>query len=587
MNMTIFNVLSLIGGLALFLFGMNIMGQSLEKAAGNRLKGILARMTDSPLRGLLLGLAVTAVIQSSSATTVMVVGFVNSGLMQLRQAIGVIMGANIGTTVTAWLLSLTSIDGESLFVQLLKPSSFTPVLAAVGIVMLMRPKKGSRHDIATVLLGFAVLMVGMETMSDAVKPLADSEAFTRLFVAFENPLLGVLAGTLLTAIIQSSSASVGILQALSATGAVSYGAAIPIIMGQNIGTCATAMLASVGTTKAARRAALVHLYFNVLGTVICLIFFWGAQQIFQLPILSESVDEFSIAVIHSVFNISCTVILFPLRGVLEKMALRTVRESPEQRSAEMLDPRLLSTPTVAAERCRSVIGEMAGVVYRNLLLALSLLVEPNEKVFEQVAAEEEKIDEYEDALGSYLVKLSTCRLNDADSRAVTLWLHAISDFERIGDHAMNIAERGQTMAQEGTIFSGTAKAQLQVLTDALTEIVTMAVTAFREEDAAQARRVEPLEQVIDELNDRMKDGHIERLRAGECTLETGFAFNDILTDIERISDHCSNLAASQIAMSQHSMDTHAYLESVKTEKNAEFTAEFERYREKYSLDAHQ
>ena len=583
MNMTIFNVLSLIGGLALFLFGMNVMGQALEKAAGNSLKGMLERMSGSPLRGLLMGMGVTAVIQSSSATTVMVVGFVNSGLMQLRQAIGIIMGANIGTTVTAWILSLTGVDGDSLFIKLLKPSSFTPVLALIGIVLIMKPKKSTRSaDLGTVLLGFAVLMNGMDTMSAAVKPLASSEGFTSLFLMFENPILGVLAGAVLTAIIQSSSASVGILQALSATGAVSFAAAVPIIMGQNIGTCATAMLSSVGTNKNARRAALVHLYFNLIGTAVCLVLFLGARAFLHIALLEQAVDAFSISVIHTIFNVSCTVILFPMQGLLEKLALRSVRDSDEDKPLVMLDERLMQTPAVAVERSRVALCEMADAVLNNMLLCFTQLVEPDHKVYEQICEAEETIDRYEDELGSYLVELSALPLTDEDSRLVSYALHAITDIERIGDHAVNLAERSQDMKAANLAFSDVAKAHLTVITDALNEIVTLTNNALHSWDEELFARVEPLEQVIDGLTEQMKDFHIARLRTGECTLETGVAFNDLLTDVERMSDHCSNLAGYALADIQHHRNKHAFLDSVKTKSN--FATLFEEYQQKYFLN---
>ena len=581
--MSIFDVLDLIGGLALFLFGMHIMGDALEKAAGSRLKNILAGMTGSPFRALLLGLGVTAVIQSSSATTVMVVGFVNSGLMELRQAIGVIMGANIGTTVTAWLLSLSGIQGDSLVLKLLKPSSFTPVLALIGILLVLGSKRSVRRDAGTALLGFAVLMAGMETMSGAVAPLAHSEAFASLLLVFTNPILGVLAGALLTAVIQSSSASVGILQALSATGAVTNAVAIPIIMGQNIGTTVTALLSSVGTTRAARRAALVHFYFNLIGTVVCLPVFWLIRNLAAPALLGESATAFSIAVFHSVFNVTCTALLFPFRGKLEALAIRTIPETAQDAPFAMLDERLLTTPAIAAERCRTLICDMASRAERNLLLAISLLVEPSDAAFETVEKEEAYLDRCEDALGSYLVKLSACGPGEADSRSVSQWLHTVTDLERIGDHAMNIAQHARDMAQSGHCFSPAARADLQVITDALTETVTRATQAFRDGDIPAAERVEPLEDVIDSLSAQLRDRHVKRLQAGQCEFANSFAFDEILTDLERVGDHCSNIAACEIALSAANMDMHAYRDAVKAGETGDFRSERKAAAAKYRL----
>ncbi len=581
--MSIFDVLDLIGGLALFLFGMHIMGDALEKAAGSRLKNILAGMTGSPLRALLLGLGVTAVIQSSSATTVMVVGFVNSGLMELRQAIGVIMGANIGTTVTAWLLSLSGIQGDSLALKLLKPSSFTPVLALIGILLVLGSKRSVRRDAGTALLGFAVLMAGMETMSGSVAPLAHSETFAGLLLLFTNPILGVLAGALLTAVIQSSSASVGILQALSATGAVTNAVAIPIIMGQNIGTTVTALLSSVGTTRAARRAALVHFYFNLIGTVVCLPVFWLIRNLAAPALLGESATAFSIAVFHSVFNVTCTALLFPFRGKLEALAIRTIPETAQDAPFAMLDERLLTTPAIAAERCRTLICDMASRAERNLLLAISLLVEPSDAAFETVEKEEAYLDRCEDALGSYLVKLSACGPGEADSRSVSQWLHTVTDLERIGDHAMNIAQHARDMAQSGHCFSPAARADLQVITDALTETVTRATQAFRDGDIPAAQQVEPLEDVIDSLSAQLRDRHVKRLQAGQCEFANSFAFDEILTDLERVGDHCSNIAACEIALSAANMDMHAYRDAVKAGETGDFRSERKAAAAKYRL----
>lgn len=581
--MTIFDVLSLVGGLALFLFGMNIMGQSLEKSAGNSLKTILSKLTDSPLKGLALGCAVTAVIQSSSATTVMVVGFVNSGLMELRQAIGIIMGANIGTTVTAWILSLTGIDSGNLFVSLLKPTSFTPVLALIGILMYSGAKSDRKKEIGTVLLGFAVLMFGMDAMSDAVKPLKDIPEFTNILLLFSNPFFGVLAGAVLTGIIQSSSASVGILQALSATGAVTFGSAIPIIMGQNIGTCVTALISSVGANKNARRAALVHLYFNIIGTVICLCVFYLLDAFIGFAFLEAPIDQLGIAVVHTAFNVCCTVILLPFTCQLEALAVRTIPDKPGDKGIVLLDERLFSTPAVAVEQCRKVAGDMARKVREHLLLSVALLVAYTEKEFQLSEKMEDEIDHYEDELGTYLVKLSMQPLSDEDSRQISKLLRTITDFERISDHAFNIAESAKEKYEKKLSFSSRAQDELCVITDALIEIINLAIAAFENEDIETAKQVEPLEDVIDGLNVLMKTGHVKRLQEGECTIEQGFVFNDLLTNFERVSDHCSNIAVCQIEMAHSAFDAHAYLSSLKTGENREFVEAYKHYQKKYTL----
>lgn len=580
--MTVFNVLSLIGGLALFLFGMNVMGQALEEAAGPRLKSILESMTGNPFKGLLLGLGVTAVIQSSSATTVMAVGFVNSGIMELKHAIGVIMGANVGTTVTAWLISLTGIQGDSLVMQLLKPTSFTPLLALAGVVIMMAPKLEEKKDIGRALLGFAVLMSGMDTMSAAVKPLSNSDAFMNLFVLFQNPILGVLAGALLTAIIQSSSASVGILQALSSTGGVTFGSAIPIIMGQNIGTCVTAMISSIGTNKNARRTALVHLYFNIIGTVVCLIAFTAVNWFMKFAFVNDSINVFWIAVIHSVFNIICVVILFPFRSNLEKLAIKTVPDTGEEKDTVLLDERLFSTPSVAAERCRQIVCDMAELVRLNFFRTIAMI--KGESVsFKEISKTEDAIDEYEDQMSNYLVKLSSYSLSTQDSRLVSRWFHGITDFERIGDHLMNIAEHLKYMSDHKQHFSDMAKAELSVMAEALSETVDRTLNAYIIDDYAEAGKIEALEQVIDLLDLEMKDSHIKRLREGLCSVESGFAFDEILTDMERISDHCSNLAICQLSSKDENVDMHKYRSTVKDKSNTEFYEVYNRFKEKYSL----
>ena len=581
--MTIFNVLSLIGGLSLFLFGMNIMGNALEKRAGNRLKKILASLTSSPIKGLMLGLAVTAVIQSSSATTVMVVGFVNSGIMSLRQAINVIMGANIGTTVTAWMLSLTGISGDSLFIQLLKPTSFTPILALIGAVMYLFLKDVRKKDTGEALLGFAVLMFGMDAMSAAVKPLANIPEFGNILIMLSNPIFGVLAGALLTAIIQSSSASVGILQALAATGQVTFGSAIPIIMGQNIGTCITALLSSVGTTKGARRAAMVHLYFNIIGTVALLTLFTIANGIFDFAFVRESANQAGIAIVHTVFNLSCTALLFPFGKQLERLACATVRDDGQADELQMLDDRLLVTPSAAIMRCTDVAKKMARISCNALNDSLNILRSYDSKAAQKIYDAESKVDEYEDKLGDYLVRLSAEDMNSADSREASTLLHLIGDFERISDHAVNLVESAEELNAKGISFSAQGKKEIEVLYNALEEILQLTQTAMCERSMEAAALVEPLEQVIDHLKKTIKMQHVIRLKNGQCTIEVGFVLNDILTCIERTSDHCSNIAACILDMATNSFEIHEYLRHVKDGSKEEFNNNFKMYMEKYSL----
>ena len=564
--MTIFNVLSLIGGLSLFLFGMNIMGNALEKRAGSRLKKILASLTSSPIKGLMLGLAVTAVIQSSSATTVMVVGFVNSGIMTLRQAINVIMGANIGTTVTAWMLSLTGISGDSLFIQLLKPTSFTPILALIGAVMYLFLKDVRKKDTGEALLGFAVLMFGMDAMSAAVKPLANIPEFGNILIMLSNPIFGVLAGALLTAIIQSSSASVGILQALAATGQVTFGSAIPIIMGQNIGTCVTALLSSVGTTKGARRAAMVHLYFNIIGTVALLTLFNIANGIFDFAFVHESANQAGIAIVHTVFNLSCTALLFPFGKQLERLACATVRDDGQADELQMLDDRLLVTPSAAIMRCTDVAKKMARISCNALNDSLNILRSYDSKAAQKIYDAESKVDEYEDKLGDYLVRLSAEDMNSADSREASTLLHLIGDFERISDHAVNLVESAEELNAKGISFSAQGKKEIEVLYCALEEILQLTQTAM-----------------CDHLKKTIKMQHVMRLKNGQCTIEVGFVLNDILTCIERTSDHCSNIAACILDMATNSFEIHEYLRHVKDGSKEEFNNNFKMYMEKYSL----
>ena len=542
--MDLFDVLALLGGLCLFLFGMNVMGDALERSAGSKLEMILAKLTTNKFAGFLTGLVVTGVIQSSSATTVMVVGFVNSGIMQLGQAIGVIMGANIGTTVTAWILSLGGIEGSSLVLKLLKPDSFTPVLALIGIAFTMFSKSGKKKDIGTILLGFAVLMQGMSAMSDAVSGLQDVPEFRNILLMFQNPVLGVLAGAVLTAVIQSSSASVGILQALSATGAVTMGAAVPIIMGQNIGTCVTALLSSFGTNRNAKRTAMVHLSFNVIGTVVWLTVFTVVNAVFSPALFDSAATHASIATAHSLFNIACTILLFPQTKLLEKLAYILVPETDAPVKITMLDERLLATPAVALERCHAVASEMADAAAEALELGLKGLVAYSADLPAKIQALEDKTDRCEDMIGNYLVKLSASQLSDHDSAEVTHLLKIIGDLERIGDHAMNLAESAEEMQRKGISLTEVAGRELTNLSAAITEILGLTRRAFIDRDMTAAAEVEPLEEVIDRIKESCRLNHIKRLQQGKCTIEAGFIWNDILTDLERTSDHCSNIAAS-------------------------------------------
>ncbi len=580
--MDIFHILTLIGGLSLFLFGMNIMGEGLERRAGSRLQGLLARMTSRKWMGFLTGLGVTAIIQSSSATTVMVVGFVNSGLMTLKQSIGVIMGANIGTTVTAWILSLSGIDSGSVWVQLLKPSSFTPVLALVGVVLLMFQKDAKRKDTGTVLLGFATLMYGMETMSGAVSGLADVPAFRELFLMFQNPVLGVLVGCLLTAIIQSSSASVGILQALAVTGQITYAAAIPIIMGQNIGTCVTALISSVGTNKNARRAAMVHLSFNVIGTVVWLSVFSVVRAVFAPAILGESASLLGIAVAHTAFNVLCTALLLPLSGLLEKLAYLLVPETKEPEKVTELDDRLLDTPPIALEQCRTLTVTMADTAVRALKNGLALMTRYTPELAASVRADENETDHYEDILGTYLVKLSSRQISKDVSAESAELLRLIGDFERIADHAVNLAEAAEELHRKSLSWSPAASADLAVLSGAVQEILDWTRKAFAERDLAAAAQVEPLEQVIDGLKEEMRARHIARLQTGDCTIEAGFVWADLLTNLERTADHCSNIAGCILDMTHYALNLHESLRAFR-EDDALFREKYQAFADKYAL----
>ena len=580
--MTIFNVLSLIGGLCLFLFGMNQMGEALERRTGNSLERMLGKLTTGKLAGLLTGLGVTAIIQSSSATTVMVVGFVNSGIMKLGQAINVIMGANIGTTVTAWILSLGGIDGDNIFLKLLKPTSFTPILALIGICLHMFTKSTKKKDTGTILLGFAVLMFGMDAMSGAVKPLGEEAWFREMFIMFENPILGVLAGAILTAIIQSSSASVGILQALSATGRVSFGAAIPIIMGQNIGTCITALLSSIGTNKNARRTALVHISFNVIGTIICLSGYWIVDLIFSPALFAAAATHTNIAVAHSVFNIICTIILFPCTSLLEKLAYKLIPETKAPEKNAELDERLLTTPAIALERCRELVLEMGNGAVRALKEGICSLTDYSAERAAFVRNMEEKTDHYEDIIGTYIVKLSTKQLDEQSSANATMYMKAIGDFERISDHAVNLLESAEEMRDKGIAFTPEAQSEMNRLCAAVNEILDLTLVAFNNNDAGAADTVEPLEEVIDRMKENMRTAHIVRLSKGLCSIEAGFVWSDLLTNLERTSDHCSNLAVCVLDAKEGNMDLHRSLRDKRT-SDSEYLDRISEYEEKYMI----
>lgn len=580
--MDLFDFLALIGGLALFLFGMNLMGTGLEKSAGNKLKRILETLTSKKINGLLMGMGVTAIIQSSSATTVMVVGFVNSGIMSLKQAIHVIMGANVGTTVTAWILSLTGIQGDNFFIQLLKPTSFTPVLALIGVILFIFIKNQKKKDIGLILMGFAVLMFGMEAMSAAVQPLAQVEGFRNIMVLFSNPLLGVLLGAFVTGVIQSSSASVGILQALSATGQITMGAAIPIIMGQNIGTTVTALLSSIGTNKNARRAAIVHLYFNLIGTAIFIALFVLSGKLFDIVFYGQVANPVLIAIAHSVFNILCTSILLPFSGWLEKLAYKTIKDDDKQDKISLLDSRLFSTPSIAINRAREVTEDMADTALSAIRQSIKLLGRYDEKAAEKTRAAEDQTDVYEDALGSYLVKLSSQSLSAQDATESAKLLYLIGEFERIADYALEIAGSAEEMHDKKLHFSDEAAKELEVMCAAVDEIVEITVRAFKEDNFELAARVDPLEEVIDELKSTMKRHHVSRLQCNACTIEQGFIFSDLITAMERVSDHCSNVAGGIIEISHDSLNTHNYLYKLKTESE-DFRNQFQEYSLKYKI----
>lgn len=587
--MDIFDVLSMIGGLALFLYGMHLLGEGLEKMSGGRLERILEKLTSNPIKGVLLGAAVTAVIQSSSATTVMVVGFVNSGIMKLSQAVSIIMGANIGTTMTAWILSLTSIEGDSVFMQLLKPTNFTTILALIGVIFIMFLKSEKKKNLGMILVGFAILMVGMDTMSGAVEGLRDVPEFTNILLMFSNPLLGMLAGAVLTAIIQSSSASVGILQALCMTGKVPFATALPIIMGQNIGTCVTALISAIGAKTNAKRAALVHLYFNLVGTVVFMLAFYGVNAFVDFAFLEEAANPAGIATIHTCFNVFATLVLLPFSKLLEKLATLTVKEAKDpkkekfEQQLQMLDERFLDTPALAIEHCKVVANHMAEISREALDASLDLLNGYDEKTVAKVFELESEADRFEDHLGQYLVKLSSKDLSVKDSSTLSMLLHSIGDMERISDHAVNIAEGAEEMHQKNMTFSPEAEKEIRTFADAVREILRLSIESFRKEDMNEAVLVEPLEEVVDDLKDELKKRHVNRLREGKCTIELGFVLSDLTTNFERVADHCSNIAACLIQTAEHDFEMHNYIHKLAKGENTPFHARYTEYRKKYTL----
>ncbi|MBQ8603761.1 MAG: Na/Pi cotransporter family protein [Oscillospiraceae bacterium] len=572
--MSIFNVFTLMGGLALFMYGMDIMGKALEKAAGSKLSAILSKMTASPLRGFLLGLGVTAVIQSSSATTVMVVGFVNSGIMTLKQAIGIIMGANVGTTVTAWLISLTGLQGDSLLIKMLKPSSFAPVLAFIGLLMYMGSKKDKKKNIGVIMLGFTILMTGMDMMSGAVEPLSEMPWFQQLFVTFSNPIIGVLVGAIVTAVIQSSSASVGILQALSTTGAVTFGSALPIIMGQNIGTCITAILSSFGTTKNAKRTAAVHLYFNITGVIVCMTLFYTLNSFMHFEFVNGVVDQRGIAIVHTCFNIITTSILLPCSGLLEKLAIMTIKDDMAEEEFAMLDERLLLTPSVAVERSKAISGEMADIALDGFVKATAAIAKYSDELFDEISGMEKHVDKYEDKLGTYLVQLSEQDMTSEDNHEVSKILHVINYFERISDYSVNVVHAAREMQEKAITFSGEAMKEIDILKAATLELTAMTKAAFKNNDIEVAEEVEPLQHVINELIMEIKNNHISRLKNKECTIELGFVLSDVLNAYERGAAHCSNIA---IAVLESEKDIYAPHESSRSYRKDERSAYQENY----------
>lgn len=581
--MSIFSVLTLLGGLAIFLYGMTVMGDGLEKSSAGKLKTILENLTSNPFKSVLLGAGVTAIIQSSSATTVMVVGFVNSGIMKLSQSVGIIMGANIGTTVTAWILSLAGIESDNFFLSIFKPVNLSLIMAVVGVIPIVFSKSSRKKDIGSILLGFALLMIGMNMMSESVNPLSDMPEFQSILLLFSNPILGVLMGAVLTAIIQSSSASVGILQALATTGKITYATAIPIILGQNIGTCITAILSSIGANKNAKRAAVIHLCFNILGTLAFLIIYYGVSLFVDYSFSGATVSPAGIAIVHTTFNVFSTLIMLPFTKQLEKLAYVIIRDKHVPEKNQLLDERLLATPSIAIGECKKVADDMAELSKKNILTALELLTNYSPKVETEVRENEEIIDKYEDKLGSYLVKVSQKSLREADSHEVSNLLHTIGDFERIGDHAVNLLSNAEEISSKKVVFSPGAQKELGVAVAALREILENTVSAFVHEDLELAKGIEPLEQVIDRIKRVLKSRHIERLQKGECTIEMGFIFSDIITNIERVADHCSNIAVCMIQVADDSFKTHEYLNNVKSNGENDFNERYRKYKEKYYI----
>lgn len=586
--MSVYDVLNLLGGIALFLFGMHTLSAALEKLAGGKLEHWLEKATSRPIKGVVLGAIITAVIQSSAATTVMIIGFVNSGLMKLSQAIGVIMGANIGTTATSWLLSLQSIDGSEGFsvLNLLKPATFTPILAVIGVILIMFTKSDRKKTIGTILAGFAVLMFGMNAMSSATAGLEQNETFCNILMMFSNPILGVIAGAVLTAVLQSSSASIGILQSIAiSTGKVTYAIALPLLLGQNIGSCVTALISSIGANKPAKRVAVVHLYFNVIGTVLFLSVFYLINAFIDLPFMQDSLNAVGIAVIHTGFNILTTALFLPFTKKLERLACLTVRDKPgeKKQDAPMLDERLLKTPSVAIEQCRNVSIRMAELTLETLRTSLEVVMEYDQKKCNEVIDNENSIDLYEDKIGSYILKISSKDLSETDSKIVSMMLHTIGDLERISDHAVNIIEAAGEMHTKKIKFSDQALRELKVMIKAVSEILDMSINSFINADVNLAKCVEPLEDVIDQLRNELKSRHIERLRSGKCTIELGFILQDLLTNFERVSDHCSNIAVYLIQINDNSMDTHEYMNELKKLDRSEFMDEFNDYSKKYIL----
>ena len=588
--MDIFDVLSMVGGLALFLYGMHIMGDALAKMSGGKLEKVLERLTSNKWSAVLLGAGVTAVIQSSGATTVMVVGFVNSGIMKLNQAVGIIMGANIGTTATSWLLSLSGIDGGSFFLQMLKPTSFTPILAVIGAILVVFCKSEKKHNIGTILLGFAILMYGMEAMSDAVAPLKDVPQFTQIFTMFTNPILGLIVGAVLTAVIQSSSASVGILQALCDTGGVSYAAAIPIIMGQNIGTCITAIMSSVGASKNAKRAAVVHLLFNIIGTTIFMVVFYSVNSVVHFEFLGEAANKAGIAVVHTVFNVAATILLLPFSKLLEKLSYMVIqvdeeerRQAKQQEDFVRMDERFLNTPSCALEQAYSYVVKMAEITKASLQEAMGLFITFDKEIAADVEFKENLVDQYDDEISGYLVKLSSRNLSEKDSKKMTMLMHSIGDFERISDHAINLVDAAREMQKKEQTFSSKALEELETFSRAVSDIVDMSVNIFEKEDVEEAKHVEPFEEAIDVIQKEMKKRHSKRLRKGKCTVELGFVLSDITNNYERIADHCSNIAISVMQLKEDETHAHEYVDTLPKGEGSEFDIRLQSYLRKYEL----